>query len=38
MGGAMGIIAPELPEEFGGLGLGRLAAGVPRCSAAQSGR
>jgi len=26
--GAMGFIAPELPEEFGGLGLGRLAAGV----------
>ena len=26
--GAMGIIAPELPEEFGGLGLGCLAAGV----------
>jgi len=26
--GAMGLIAPELPEEFGGLGLGSLAAGV----------
>ena len=26
--GAMGFIAPELPEAFGGLGLGRLAAGV----------
>ncbi len=26
--GAMGFIAPELPEEFGGLGLGSLAAGV----------
>ena len=26
--GAMGFIAPELPEEFGGLGLGCLAAGV----------
>ena len=26
--GAMGFIAPELPEEFGGQGLGRLAAGV----------
>ena len=24
----MGFIAPELPEEFGGLGLGCLAAGV----------
>ncbi len=24
----MGFIAPELPEEFGGLGLGSLAAGV----------
>jgi cyclohexanecarboxyl-CoA dehydrogenase len=26
--GAMGFIAPELPEAYGGLGLGRLAAGV----------
>ncbi|MFD0667250.1 cyclohexanecarboxyl-CoA dehydrogenase [Ramlibacter sp. MAHUQ-53] len=26
--GEMGFIAPELPEEFGGQGLGRLAAGV----------
>ncbi|WP_298161591.1 cyclohexanecarboxyl-CoA dehydrogenase [Acidocella sp.] len=26
--GAMGLIAPELPEEFGGLGMSRLAAGV----------
>ena len=26
--GAMGFIAPEIPEEFGGLGLGSLAAGV----------
>ena len=26
--GAMGFIAPELPEKFGGLGLGCLAAGV----------
>ncbi|MFO1116693.1 MAG: cyclohexanecarboxyl-CoA dehydrogenase [Beijerinckiaceae bacterium] len=26
--GAMGFIAPELPEEFGGLGMGCLAAGV----------
>lgn len=26
--GAMGFIAPELPEAFGGLGLGRMAAGV----------
>jgi cyclohexanecarboxyl-CoA dehydrogenase len=26
--GAMGFIAPELPEQFGGLGLGCLAAGV----------
>jgi len=26
--GAMGFIVPELPEEFGGLGLGSLAAGV----------
>jgi cyclohexanecarboxyl-CoA dehydrogenase len=26
--GEMGFIAPELPEEFGGLGLGSLAAGV----------
>src|SRR5208282_4034229 len=26
--GPMGFIAPELPEEFGGLGLGSLAAGV----------
>ena len=26
--GALGFIAPELPEEFGGLGLGSLAAGV----------
>jgi cyclohexanecarboxyl-CoA dehydrogenase len=26
--GAMGFIAPELPEQFGGIGLGCLAAGV----------
>ena len=26
--GDMGFIAPELPEEFGGLGTGSLAAGV----------
>jgi cyclohexanecarboxyl-CoA dehydrogenase len=26
--GEMGFIAPELPEEFGGLGLSRMAAGV----------
>ena len=26
--GALGFIAPELPERFGGLGLGALAAGV----------
>ncbi|WP_298281022.1 cyclohexanecarboxyl-CoA dehydrogenase [Acidocella sp.] len=26
--GGMGLIAPELPEEFGGLGMSRLAAGV----------
>ena len=26
--GAMGFIAPELPQQFGGLGLGSLAAGV----------
>jgi len=26
--GALGMIAPELPEEFGGLGMGCLAAGV----------
>jgi cyclohexanecarboxyl-CoA dehydrogenase len=26
--GGMGFIAPELPEEFGGLGMGSLAAGV----------
>jgi cyclohexanecarboxyl-CoA dehydrogenase len=26
--GEMGFIAPELPEQFGGLGLGCLAAGV----------
>ena len=26
--GEMGFIAPELPEEFGGLGMGSLAAGV----------
>lgn len=26
--GALGLIAPELPERFGGLGTGRLAAGV----------
>ncbi|MBS0466933.1 MAG: acyl-CoA dehydrogenase family protein, partial [Proteobacteria bacterium] len=26
--GALGFIAPELPEQFGGLGMGCLAAGV----------
>ncbi len=28
--GEMGFIAPELPEQYGGQGMGRLAAGVCR--------